>query len=261
MPFISIITINFNDASGLKKTIESVVNQSFQDVEYIVIDGLSADDSVEVIEQYCEKIAYWISEKDSGIYHAMNKGIDKASGEYLLFLNSGDVFTSNDTLKEVVSHKNFRGEIIYGDYQFENGNKIYPDKVTPYYFLKSSLPHQSTFFKKNVFDIMGRFDESYSICGDRAFFLKCMVSNQFFWQHIQYSVTLFNLDGISNNREHLIKKQAEDERLWKENLGAFYQDYKKFLILEKEIKEIKKKTIKGILLRIVNKIKKACRIL
>jgi glycosyltransferase involved in cell wall biosynthesis len=253
MSFISIITINFNDASGLKKTIESVVNQSFQDVEYIVIDGLSADNSVEVIEQYCEKIAYWISEKDSGI--------DMTSGEYLLFLNSGDVFTSNDILKEFVTHENFRGDIIYGDYKFENGKKNYPDKVTPYYFLKSSLPHQSTFFKNRVFDIMGKFDESYSISGDRAFYLKCMVSNQFMWQHIQYPVTLFNLDGVSNNLEHLKKKQAEDERLWKENLGVFYQDYRNFLLLEKEIKEIKKKTIKGILLRIVNKIKKVCGIL
>lgn len=252
---ISIITINYNNSKGLQKTLQSVVEQTYTDVEYIVIDGNSVDGSVEVIESYKDSIAKWISEKDDGIYNAMNKGIAMATGQYILFLNSGDVFTSKNTLQDCINHINFKGDIIYGDYQFENGEKIYPDTITPYYFVKSSLPHQSTFFHKSVFDKMGYFDESYQICADRAFYLKCCVSNLFTWQHIKYPITLFDLGGLSNNPNHLKKKQEEDERLWRENLGVHYTDYKKMFSQEQEINRLRKETISGILNRISKKIK------
>ena len=259
-PLLSLITINFNNTIGLEKTISSVVNQTFDNYEYIIIDGGSKDNSVAVIQNYQAQIKYWISEKDSGIYNAMNKGIKIATGDYLLFLNSGDVLTSNNTLQDFILNKDFAGDIIYGDYQFENGNKIYPDQLTPYYFINSSLPHQSTFFKKNVFKKMGGFDESYEICADRAFYLKCMISNQFIWQHIHYPVTLFDLEGISNNPEQLKKKQEEDVRLWKDNFGVFYVDYMRLHSLKNEIKQAERKALKGLLLRVKNRIKKLCNI-
>ncbi len=253
---LSIITINFNQAKGLEETIRSVVAQSFDNYQYLVIDGGSTDESVNVIERYKDKIHHWVSEKDNGIYNAMNKGIAAAKGEYILFLNSGDVLISEKALQDFVLHQDFKGDIIYGDYQFANGQKIYPDKVTPYYFVKSSLPHQSTFFKRSIFDIMGVFDESYRIAADRAFYLKCMVSNQFQWQHIHYPLTIFDLEGISNSSGHLKKKQVEDERLLQENLGVFYSDYQKMLALEKELNDTKRKTLKGILKRMVTKSKR-----
>lgn len=95
MKQISIITINYNNASGLEKTIRSVVEQTYNEYEYIIIDGASSDKSKEVIQEYQRYIDFWCSEKDSGIYNAMNKGIQKASGEYLLFLNSGDVLNNS----------------------------------------------------------------------------------------------------------------------------------------------------------------------
>ena len=95
MKQISIITINYNNASGLEKTIRSVVEQIYNEYEYIIIDGASSDKSKEVIQEYQRYIDFWCSEKDSGIYNAMNKGIQKASGEYLLFLNSGDVLNNS----------------------------------------------------------------------------------------------------------------------------------------------------------------------
>lgn len=253
---ISIITINFNQSEDLEETIRSVVSQSFKDYQYLVIDGGSTDGSVDVIKKYKEQIHHWVSEKDNGIYNAMNKGIAAAKGNYVLFLNSGDVLTSENALQDFVQHQDFKGDIIYGDYQFVNGQKIYPDKITPYYFMKSSLPHQSTFFKRSVFDAMGGFDESYRISADRAFYLKCMVSNQFQWQHIHYPLTLFDLEGISNNPGQLKKKQVEDERLLQENLGVFYSDYLKMLALEKELSATKRKTLKGILKKAVNKSKR-----
>ena len=97
-PLISVITINFNERVGLERTFESVFNQTFQDFEYIVIDGGSNDGSKELIEENTEKISYWISEPDKGIYNAMNKGISVAKGDYLLFLNSGDILYKNDVL-------------------------------------------------------------------------------------------------------------------------------------------------------------------
>ena len=87
---ISIITINYNNKSGLSRTIESVINQTYSNIQYIIIDGASTDGSKKIIKKYEHHISYWISEPDSGIYNAMNKGVDKAVGDYLLFLNSGD---------------------------------------------------------------------------------------------------------------------------------------------------------------------------
>src|ERR1700741_3090435 len=101
MPKISIITINYNDKTGLEKTISSVAGQSYADYEFIVIDGGSTDGSVEVIKKHESKISEWVSENDSGIFNAQNKGANKATGNYLLFLNSGDVLADKDVLKSV----------------------------------------------------------------------------------------------------------------------------------------------------------------
>ena len=110
---LSIITVNLNNLEGLKRTYESVVCQTFTDYEWIVIDGGSTDGSREFIEQHQDKFAYWCSEPDKGIYNAMNKGIMRAKGEYLNFMNSGDCFASNDTLIRVlVDERN--EDIIYG---------------------------------------------------------------------------------------------------------------------------------------------------
>ena len=106
---LSVITINFNNRDGLRKTIESVVKQTYKDFEYIIIDGGSTDGSVDVIKEYADKIDYWVSEPDKGIYNAMNKGIDVAKGEYCIFMNSGDVFFSNDVYNEV--YEDLRGGI------------------------------------------------------------------------------------------------------------------------------------------------------
>ena len=118
---LSIITINYNNAIGLKKTIESLIEQSYQEYEYIVIDGGSDDGSKEVIWESLRYVSSWCSEKDTGVYNAMNKGIMRATGEYLLFLNSGDYLYDSTVLEDVTS--TLSGEdIIYGDLLYvENG--------------------------------------------------------------------------------------------------------------------------------------------
>lgn len=258
-PFLSIITINFNDASGLEKTVNSVLTQTYQDFEFIIIDGGSTDGSTAVIQKHQHKIAYWISEKDSGIFNAMNKGIAKAKGQYLQFLNSGDALNGNTALFDFIHHDLFKGDVIYGDYKFDKGGKIYPDVLTPFFFIKSSLPHQSTFFHKKIFQNIGGFDENFKIASDRDFFIKCFLSEQFAFQHIQYPLVHFDLEGISNNVNFKDKKLQEDELILKKNYGIFYQDYKEMLEQHIVLND-KSKTVKGILKRLIFKVKRVCQI-
>jgi acetyltransferase-like isoleucine patch superfamily enzyme len=136
---LSIITINRNNAAGLRKTIESVVSQTYTDFEYIIIDGASTDDSVNIIKEYAEATLpcgeglgerlYWVSEPDKGIYNAMNKGILKANGEYCLFLNSGDWLYDNDVLNDVFSISPTE-DIVYGNDVFIGANVTILDGVT-----------------------------------------------------------------------------------------------------------------------------------
>lgn len=259
-PKVSIITINYNHAQALRTTINSVVQQTYSNKEYLIIDGGSADESVSVIKEFESHISYWISEKDTGIYHAMNKGIAASTGDYILFLNSGDVLNGKSALEDFITHPDFYGDIIYGDYKFSNGEKIYPDKVTPYYFVKSSLPHQSTLFKSDVFVKMGYFDESYKICGDRDFYLKCLLRDIFEWKHIKYPLAIFDLEGLSNNLNYQQQKKQEDHRLWRENFGVFYDDYMYIVQLNKQLSMVKKQTLKGIVKRIKSKIKHLCKV-
>ena len=254
-PFLSIVTINYNDAIGLERTMSSVLEQEYTDFEFIVIDGGSNDRSLDILRKVEEKLAYWVSEKDTGIYNAMNKGIAAAKGEFLLFLNGGDLLTSKTALQDFISHPSFRGDIVYGDYKFEKGEKVYPDTLYPAYFMKTSLPHQSTFFRKNVFEQLGNYDESYRMGGDRDFFIKAYLCGQYEFVHVPYFLSFFNLDGISNDEVHQKQKKEEDERMFKANYGALYDDYKKQLALEQELKRAKRKTVKGILKRIAHKIK------
>jgi glycosyltransferase involved in cell wall biosynthesis len=257
---LSIITINYNNLEGLKKTLESVVNQTWQEFEYIVIDGGSTDGSAAYIESQSEYFDYWVSEKDSGIYNAMNKGIVKATGEYLLFLNTGDILNNNFAIKDFFSHPNFFGDIIYGNYKFEEGGKVYPDHLTPLFFVRSSLPHQSTFFKKEVFEKMGLYEEKYKVVSDRAFYIKCFLSNQFIFTHINYPLTVFDLSGISNDAKYQQTKIKEDEQMFQEYYGIYYGDYKKMISLQSELNQVKRKTIEIVGKRIINRFMKICRI-
>lgn len=155
---LSIITINYNDKNGLEKTIKSVIAQSFKDFQYIVIDGGSDDGSKDILLKYKGYLDVAISEKDSGIYNAMNKGASYAKGEYLLFLNSGDVLYDNTVLSKVFSNQ-LETDIVSCqclDYDEKHSwLKIPPKNVSLYTFIGGSLPHPSSFIKKELFDNRG----------------------------------------------------------------------------------------------------------
>ncbi len=254
-PFLSVITINYNNLEGLNETVASVIDQSYADFEYLVLDGNSSDGSLDYLKNLDDSKVKWYSEPDTGIYNAMNKGIGKARGEYLLFLNSGDLLNGPNALSEFIRHSKFKGDIIYGDYKFAEGCKIFPDELYAAYFIKTSLPHQSTFFKTSVFSEMGGYDESYRMGADRAFYIKCYLSEKYHFQHIPYFLTIFDLYGLSNDPDEKSLKQKEDERMLKELYGVDYEKYKREIEEEIARNRIPKYSLKGILKRIKKRIK------
>ncbi len=233
---LSIITINKNNSQGLERTIQSVINQTFRDFEYIIIDGASTDGSVEIIKKYQNKIDYWVSEPDRGIYHAMNKGIKVAKGEYLLFLNSGDWLT-DDTILEKVFSIDFNEDIVYGNIMVdEKFIKKYPNKITLKYFLEDSLPHPATLIKKKLFNTIGRYNESLKIAADWEFFLRAIVLNSASIKKIELAITHFYTDGISSYNIDMVQK--EKKQIISLLLKYIIPDYNYFFKLENEYKKL-----------------------
>jgi glycosyltransferase involved in cell wall biosynthesis len=198
---LSIITINLNNADGLRKTIESVVSQTLTDFEYIVIDGASTDGSVEIIKQYADKITYWISEPDKGIYNAMNKGILKATGEYCLFLNSGDWFVQN--ILSTISTINFTKDIIHGNtiVAYNDGtvsiHKGCPkNNLTFYDLYTDTICHQAAFIRRTLFFDYGLYEEQYRIASDWLFFVQAIVFGKASTAYYDINIAYFDAYGI-----------------------------------------------------------------
>lgn len=242
---LSIITINRNNAVGLRKTIESVVSQTYTDFEYIIIDGASTDDSVDVIKEYADKIDYWVSESDKGIYNAMNKGILKAKGEYLLFLNSGDWLVNEQVVDDFCNY-NLNQDIVCGNINLiKNGEVLLaksPDKeaLDFNFFYYGSLLHPASFIRKDLFNKYGIYNEKYKIVSDWEFFIRVLIINKVSYEHFDRLISNFPVDGISSFKEHedQIKKDRK-EVLLNYVPEAFYLSYEKN---EKELTILRKIT-------------------
>ena len=228
---VSIITINYNNASGLKKTIESVVAQSYTNFEYIVIDGGSNDGSRDLIKQHAERIRYWVSENDGGIYNAQNKGINVAAGKYLLFLNSGDYLVDDSVLSKACDLINDE-DIVYGDLSLiDNKNnsvlKTYPSLLTfDYFYLHNeSLPHPSAFIKKSLFKKVGLYNEAFKIVSDWEFWLKAIFLYQATYKKIPVPISVFSLDGVSSTKKNIDLARKEKEEVYTKFFSGFVNDY------------------------------------
>lgn len=201
----SIITINYNNKEGLRKTIESVVNQSFKDFEYIIIDGGSTDGSVEIIKDCADGVDYWVSELDKGIYHAMNKGILQAHGEYLNFMNSGDCFYDNEVLDKVVPL--LQSDIVTGE---ENClRRIVRQDITMFDFVKGTISHQASFIKKELF-INHLYDENYKIVSDWKFFIEAIIYRNCSFRKIELVVCDFDPTGMGSVHPELNEKERRE---------------------------------------------------
>lgn len=208
---LSIITVNLNNAAGLEKTAESILSQTFRDFEWLVIDGGSTDGSKELIEQYSDHIAYWCSEKDSGIYNAMNKGTRQANGEYLLFLNSGDWLASSDILQRV-SVNLHSYDIIYGNFYFTNNNQtrecVFAGHLCLHDFLLGFIGHCASFINRERL-IQNPYNESNAIVSDWEFFFSEALKNSSFY-HVNDFISYFDETGISNTSLDLVSKERNE---------------------------------------------------
>ena len=199
---LSIITVNKNNADGLEKTCQSVAWQTFENFEWIVIDGASNDNSVDIIKKYAYKMAHWISEPDTGIYNAMNKGIKLAKGDYCLFLNSGDWLFSPDALKEAfdIIKDLDDADVYYGDCLNSDFTiSKMPERLSiDHLYTQSSLSHQNTFINRSLFYDHGFYDENFPTVSDSIFFVKEFLVYRSKFIHIKTIISVYNIGGISS---------------------------------------------------------------
>ena len=217
---LSIITINRNNAAGLEKTMQSVVSQTFKEFEYIVVDGASSDNSVEVIKSFESQFAHlsWLSEPDTGIYNAMNKGVRMASGDYVQILNSGDCLAAEDVTERMLEalEKADDPSILYGNMIkcFADGRR-YVDKglegqeVTFLHFYLGTLNHDPTYIRRVLFEKYGYYDESLKIVSDWKWFMHAIIDGGENPKYVNINVTLFDMTGISESNAETIKVERE----------------------------------------------------
>lgn len=262
---LSIITINYNNAEGLRKTIESVLMQTFRNFEYIIVDGASTDDSISILKDEVSKLTSFagdddsitacgeakgnqvfisasasnnwdvhklvaqekswryisdrlkiVSEKDKGIYNAMNKGIRMAEGEYCLFLNSGDALHDKNVLARIIpllgeaDVHSFDADFVYPDGARER--HAYPDTLTFDFLYCSSFCHQALFYRTERLRAMGGYNEQYRIIGDWVLNVQLLIQNNASYKHNAICTTDYDMTGVSWSREGREQDQKEREQ-------------------------------------------------
>jgi glycosyltransferase involved in cell wall biosynthesis len=210
----SIITVNYNNRDGLRKTIQSVINQTYTDYEYIIIDGGSDDGSIDVIKEYCDHITYWVSEHDKGIYNAMNKGIAHAQGTYVNFMNSGDTFYSHNTLEKVNFVMDGSDFIIGKDYNQDPSTgeefiTILPARLSMATFFMWTIPHQSAFILRTLFD-NSSYDESLHIVADWKFYLDKIVYEGKIVQLLDLAICNREQEGVTISQAFKTKEERHE---------------------------------------------------
>lgn len=252
---LTIITINYNNAAGLQKTMESVLKQTFKEFEYIVIDGASTDGSVEIIQQFNKSTDHpfiWISEPDKGIYNAMNKGIRLAKGEYIHFLNSGDWLVDGVVVEKMLKALDNQEQIAENKIDILVGNviAIRPDgkvrykkndqkPVSLYTFYKGTIEHTSAYIRRTLFEKFGLYDESLKIVSDWKWYLQVAGLNNANVRFTDIYVTYFDSTGISST--NLILDKEERRKVLEELVTAsILADYDNFHFDIDQMQRLKK---------------------
>lgn len=239
---ISIITVNYNNLSGLKKTINSALSQTYQKKELIVIDGGSEDGGKEFISSLHDRFAYSVSEKDKGAYDAMNKGISHSHGDYLIFMNSGDVFFDDNTLSDIFERKSWDADIIYGFTLCRTGNNMAilraPHNLDIMRTHKmSAICHQSAFIKRELFNDR-RYNIDYKILADYDFFYTCYRDNCVF-EKVEKIVSIYDTNGMSANPKNKKQIFAETCAINEERMNSIkFFKYMVFSYIKQWIKVI-----------------------
>lgn len=254
---VSIVTINYNNVEGLKKTLSSVVEQSYRDIEHIIIDGGSTDGSVDAIKEYVadnpkresffKHTVNWVSEHDNGIYNAMNKGIKKATGAYIQILNSGDIFAASDVVERMVAEienaeypKLLYGNMIRKDYatgKIDGKSKEVEYSLRQYY--SSTMNHDCCYIRRDLFETYGLYDENLIIVSDWKWFLLAIGLGNVMPVYVDIDVTIFDCSGISETNLELRNK--ERRQVLEEVLPpAILADYDKYAFPMEQYNRLKK---------------------
>ncbi len=256
---LSIITVNYNEATALRRTIDSVHFQTFRDYEHIIIDGGSTDESVACIKAYAEVYPSlkWISERDKGVYDAQNKGIELAEGEYCFFLNAGDVFVSSQVLENVFSMPT-QADLVYGNLKVvQNGKQVgYCKGVEQPTFLdlyNSCLKHQATFIKRSLFERFGVYDASLRIVADWEWFLRVAAfHDDITLEYRNVDIAEFDNNGISSRSPQLCKE--ERQLVLDRYMSRRMQEDYLLLTKYRNVRYIDKNLLARLVLRIIGKL-------
>lgn len=248
-PKITVVTVCYNASATLEQTMLSVLNQTYPNIEYIVIDGGSTDGTVEIIKKYADRIAYWVSEPDKGIYDAMNKSIAKASGEYINFMNAGDSFHANDTIAKVVSNLGNYDYVVgiaeYSKFGKPLGKFWYPifnDFSFKSICIGGAVNHQASFIKTKI------LGDGYSLdsrlIADELKFLDCVVFGEASYKTLDFATCYYDARGLSNTGE---------------NLNSIIEERRKYLLTKLPTRILNDYPIKASLLfKIGRKLRKLC---
>ena len=238
---LSIITINRNNTIGLEKTMQSVLSQTCTDFEYIVVDGASTDGSVDVIHSLADGFddrLKWVSDPDSGIYNAMNKGIRMASGEYIQILNSGDSLASGDVTERMLAELERQGKpaILYGNMVkcFPDGHQVVDkcfagQEITMLGMFTGTLNHNPAYIRRDLFDKYGYYDESLKICSDWKWYIQAIVLGGEVPAYVDLNVTYFDMTGVSETTGSREKIKVERRKVLAELFPkAILSDYEAY---------------------------------
>jgi glycosyltransferase involved in cell wall biosynthesis len=208
------VTICFNEEKKIEETCKSVREQTCKDFEWIVLDGKSTDNTTNILKKYKKNMSSFVSEKDSGRYNAMNKGIKKSKGEYLIFLHGGDFFKDKNVLqkiKDFIEQDKKSSEIYYGDLQYDNGEIVSYKKsvLDKKFFITKTISHQATFIQKNLLKKIGFYNEKYRIVADFDFWIRAIVLNKVKTRYLPLTISVFDQEGLSTTYKMAKKQIAE----------------------------------------------------
>lgn len=227
---LSIITVNYNNPLGLEETLKSIASQTRKDFEYVVVDGASTQGDLDIIKKYEDYIDKWVSEPDAGIYNAMNKAVKIASGEYCLFMNSGDTLYRNTTVEEIYKEP-MTADFIEGIITFKNRPGVfhYPVKEInlSYYMFVTNNYHQASLIRRSML-LEHPYDESYRISSDMKFNMDCMINHNCTYSPMNVVISTYEGGGVSDTVMNLDEVDRKYKELFQERILNDYEEFRIF---------------------------------